>query len=169
MKKRFRSRQRNSLQGYLLTAVFGLIVLGILVKPALGQIDNDKKFSPVPVEWRARLVERLNLFIEYERTKQYDKLFDLLPEEYILAYSLNKNEVLNGSQRQFFEGGSYPAPIDLEVVKVERSPNRESANIFIIQVREKQHVNGRIVDDSNYYIAYLHAANWYLYHTHVER
>lgn len=163
--------QKKSIPCYLLTAILGLAVLGISVKPALGQIKNDKKFSPVPDVWRARLVERLNLFIEYERTKQYDKLFGLLPEEYILAYSLNKNEVLNGNQRYFFgggEGGSYPAPSDLEVVKVKKSPNREKAVIYIIEVRNKYPYKGRIAVDESHYVAYLHGDEWYLFHQHVE-
>lgn len=52
----------------------------VLLSSASGQIIKPEKVKKLRVseELRARLVERLNLYIEYELTQQYDKQFDLL-------------------------------------------------------------------------------------------
>lgn len=39
---------------------------------------SDKALAVVPEGFRAQLIERLNLYLEYNRTRQYDKLYDLM-------------------------------------------------------------------------------------------
>jgi len=39
---------------------------------------SPQVLEPIPEPLRAQLVERLGLYVEYQRTKQYDKLYDLL-------------------------------------------------------------------------------------------
>ncbi len=58
-----------------------ITILLFLFLAAYGQAkDRLKVFNPVPADQRAHLAERLKLLIEYQRTKQYDKLFELFPK-----------------------------------------------------------------------------------------
>jgi hypothetical protein len=43
-------------------------------------VRQDDVFAPVPASERARLVERLNLFFDYRRTNQRNKLYELLAD-----------------------------------------------------------------------------------------
>ncbi len=53
---------------------------------------------------RARLIERLNSYVEYERTKQYEKLYDLLFESVAKPSSLSREEYVTASKKTFAEG-----------------------------------------------------------------
>jgi hypothetical protein len=44
------------------------------------QCVEQKVFDAVPEPLRARLVERLNLYVEAQRARQYEKVYDLLSE-----------------------------------------------------------------------------------------
>ncbi|HEX8494748.1 MAG TPA: hypothetical protein VF658_18025 [Pyrinomonadaceae bacterium] len=67
-----------------------LLILMCLIVPAAGQVKDSRKFRAVPAPLRQRLVERFNLYIEYERTQQYKKLFDLLSQTYIANQNLSR-------------------------------------------------------------------------------
>ena len=43
----------------------------------------SKVFAPVDVVLRQRLADRLKLYVEYERTHQWDKLYDLISKQAI--------------------------------------------------------------------------------------
>src|ERR1051325_1031980 len=76
--------------------------------PAYSQTKEQKKeqkvFAAVPQHLRARLVERLNLYVEYERTKQYEKLYDLLWEYVVDPNSLSREDYVNASKKTIAEG-----------------------------------------------------------------
>ena len=55
-----------------------LLLLVLCCMPAYGQIKDQDVFAPVPAALRADLVERLKLLIEYQRTQQWGKQYDLL-------------------------------------------------------------------------------------------
>jgi hypothetical protein len=59
-----------------------LLCLGIFifVSQSFGQANGFKKFDSVPVPIRESLIERLNLFLEYERTDQYEKKYDMFSD-----------------------------------------------------------------------------------------
>ena len=78
----------------LLNCFGWLLIVVCLALPASGQVENSKKFRPVPAQLRERLVERFNLYVEYERTRQYEKLFDLLSQEYISNQHLTREGYL---------------------------------------------------------------------------
>jgi len=52
-----------------------------------GQVKELDGFDSVPEQLRIRLVERLNLLVEYQRKQQWDKLYDLLSELYTQGQS----------------------------------------------------------------------------------
>ena len=78
----------------LLNCFGWLLIVICLALPASGQVENPKKFRPVPAQLRERLVERFNLYVEYERTRQYENLFDLLSQAYISNQHLTREGYL---------------------------------------------------------------------------
>jgi hypothetical protein len=58
----------------------GCVLLLLAVTTVHSQERMDKIFETVPLESRPRLVERLREYVTYERTRQYEKLYELLYE-----------------------------------------------------------------------------------------
>ena len=68
-------------------------ILLLLLIPVSGQVaDGLTVFEPVPANRRAQLNERLKLLIEYPRTKQYDKLFEMFPKIHTQHPELTKEK-----------------------------------------------------------------------------
>jgi uncharacterized protein YchJ len=75
--------------------LISVTILLLLLLPVSGQVaDGMKVFDPVPANQRVHLNERLKLLIEYQRTKQYDKLFDMLPKVHTQHPELTKEKFL---------------------------------------------------------------------------
>ena len=70
-------------------------ILLLLLLPVSGQVaDGLKVFDPVPANQRSHLNERLKLFLEYQRTKQYAKLFEMLPKVHTQHPEVTKEKFL---------------------------------------------------------------------------
>lgn len=54
------------------------LLLLLAVATVHAQERTENVFEKVPLESRARLVERLKEYVTYERTRQYEKLYELL-------------------------------------------------------------------------------------------
>jgi hypothetical protein len=68
----------------------------LLFAPLIQAQDKEHRvFDAVPEQVRARLMERLKLYVEYQRAKDYEKLYDLYTESTI------KN-VFKGQSREEF-------------------------------------------------------------------
>jgi len=83
-----------------------LLFLGIclFVAPVFGQSIDAKKFASVPAPIRERLIERLNLYLEYERAGQQEKLYDLFSEYYKTVSWKTKAEYIKFLQNQEAKG-----------------------------------------------------------------
>lgn len=57
-----------------------LLLILTLITCAQGQSSERDGLTAVPESLRARLIERLNNYVEYQRTKEYGKFYDLLTE-----------------------------------------------------------------------------------------
>jgi hypothetical protein len=66
----------------LLRLIEYVVLVALLSVSTQGQVRDEKYLAPVPRPVRGRLIERLKLLLEYERTRQYDKEFDLLSNIY---------------------------------------------------------------------------------------
>src|SRR5262245_44438778 len=55
----------------------------LFIAPAQGRPQNQDIFAEVSVPVRARLAERLKLLIEYDRTKQWGRMYDLLSDRFL--------------------------------------------------------------------------------------
>jgi hypothetical protein len=85
-------------------AALSLVLTALLVMPAQSQADNlTKVFAPVDVALRQRLAERLRLYVEYERTHQWDKLYDLTSKQYLENDS--REEFVK--RQRFFSGDGF--------------------------------------------------------------
>lgn len=62
----------------MLKAVSCSVITVVLSFAASGQEGGERVFEVVPPQSRAKLVDRLREFVEYEKTEQYAKLYDLL-------------------------------------------------------------------------------------------
>ena len=78
-----------------------ITILFLLLLAAYGQAgDGLKVFDPVPADQRERLAERLKLLVEYQRTKQYEKAFEILPKVHTQHPELTKEEFLAAIRTQ---------------------------------------------------------------------
>jgi hypothetical protein len=76
-------------------------ILFLLFLAASGQTgDGLNVFVPVPANQRARLAGRLKLLVEYQRTKQYEKVFVMLPKVHTQHPELTKEEFLATTRAQ---------------------------------------------------------------------
>jgi hypothetical protein len=72
-----------------------ITILLLLLLVTYGQVANSLRvFEPVPTNQRAHLNERLMLLIKYQRTKQYDKLFEMLPKIHTQHPEMTKEKFL---------------------------------------------------------------------------
>jgi hypothetical protein len=60
-----------------------MLVIMLLAVYARAQGKDEKVFEVVPQQTRAQLIERLKLYVEYQRTKDYQKLYDLYTQSTI--------------------------------------------------------------------------------------
>jgi hypothetical protein len=78
-----RARSIPPLDASLMFAIkFTIVALAFIVAaPSFGQ--NSRRltaFDPVPMDQRAHLAKRLKTFVEFQRTRQWGKLFDMSPK-----------------------------------------------------------------------------------------
>ena len=75
---------RNHKQKYLLL----LLCCALFLTPVAGSQQRGSEQNAlvnVPEQLRPRLIERLNLLVEYERTQQWDRMYDLLGEQFKIS------------------------------------------------------------------------------------
>jgi len=78
-----------------------ITILFMLLLAVYGQAgDGLKVFEPIPVNQHARLAERLKLLVEYQRTKQYEKAFGMLPKVHTQHPEITKEEFLAAIRMQ---------------------------------------------------------------------
>jgi hypothetical protein len=97
-----------------------VLLLCLLATPALAQdVDVEKKFAPVPGNVRARLLERLNQFLEYDRTAQYEKKYDLFSDNFLTTLKWKKEDYVKLMQEREAKGKSEKL-LDFKVSRVEK-------------------------------------------------
>ena len=76
-------------------SLISVTILLLLLLPVSGQVaDGLNVFDPVPANQRSHLNQRLTLLIEYQRTKQYAKLLEMLPKIHTQHPELTKEKFL---------------------------------------------------------------------------
>jgi hypothetical protein len=96
------------MKNLLMTALLLTFLAPGVFVPVHSQTKEQKKeqkvFAAVPQHLRAMLVERLNLYVEYERTQQYEKLYDLLWEYVVNPNSLSREAYVDASKKTIAKG-----------------------------------------------------------------
>jgi hypothetical protein len=88
-----------------LASIFLLVLISpVLFAQAPSGAKEEKVFAAVPQHLRARLIERLNLYVEYERTKQYGKLYDLLWVSVTAPMNLSREAYVDASKKTIAKG-----------------------------------------------------------------
>jgi len=80
------------------------LMMTMMAATVYSQGKVEKKFEAVPEHLRARLIERLDLYVEYERTRQYEKLYDLLLESVAVPRTLDREGYAEASRRLIAKG-----------------------------------------------------------------
>jgi hypothetical protein len=76
-------RSNNGSVGKLVKVVDGDGKMSLFVAPAQARAQNQDVFAEVSASVRERLAERLKLLIEYDRTQQWERMYDLLSDRFL--------------------------------------------------------------------------------------
>jgi ADP-heptose:LPS heptosyltransferase len=130
---------------------------------AIAQSKAEKVFEVVPEAERARLLERLHLYVEYQREKDYDKLFDLFSDA-------TKNKYFNGLSKADFvkayqsgdERGSSSRLIEFTPTDTQKISADGNDYLFIIYGRAKVAEGNKVIEKKHVSIeAQLQNGDWY--------
>jgi len=92
----------------LLDITFLLAFVLVIFAPAHSQTKEQKRvekvFASVPQNLRAGLIERLQLYVEYERTQQYEKLYDLSLESVGVPITLDREAYVEATKKGIAKG-----------------------------------------------------------------
>ena len=145
----------------LLNCFGWFLIMVCLALPASGQVENSKKFRSVPAQIRERLVERFNLYVEYERTRQYENLFDLLSQAYISNQHLTREGYLQSrplDKLVEFKPRAITKTPSSAYVKGYKIPN---INVYEIIGVAKFQRGGKVVEEEKLLEARLQNNDWY--------
>ena len=149
--------------GRLHTRIIGVALMVMMVFVyGQGQSEAQKVFDVVPEAMRARLIERLSNYTEYQRSKQYEKLYDLFSESTIknLFRGQSKTEFINAWQKGDNEGTSRRL-IEFTPSYTEKIGG-ENGDIYVVYGRSKFCEGGKVVEKRRTAIeAHLQNGDWY--------
>jgi hypothetical protein len=124
--------------------------------PIVGQIKNVKLLSDIPPTLRERLVRRLELFIAYDRSHQYDKQFDLLSRRYFGGNHLDRSAYIQ--DRQTDNRGTF---LEMEIYAVQ--PHVEKKYVEIqASIKSRYGVKTRHFDWN--FVCDLQDGEWYFHY-----
>ncbi len=140
-----------------LGAVISLSLTLLFSSAAVGQSNSrEQVFDSVPEPLRVRLIERLRLMAEYERTQQWEELYDLLEKRQIEGkesfVEQRRRNAANQKERWLIE--FVPTSIDKERVEISKANYRITG---YAKVRER----GCIVKREGTVYAFLQDGEWY--------
>ena len=111
-----------------------LFAICLLIYAASAQeVTDNEKFSSVPTLARNRLIERLNLFLEYDRTGQYEKKFDLLSQYHLRILKWSRSDYLKLMQEKEQQGKAEKL-IDFKITSVEDRSLDNSGKYMIYSI-----------------------------------
>ena len=139
--------------------VFPACVIGILIAQiGYSQDARQKVLRAIPEPVRPQLVERLALYVEYQRTKQYDKLYDLLSPSSI--HMVLKDQTKEEFVKAYQTGDAKRTSTRL----VEFSPTavQQVDDVYVIYGAAKMYEMGELTKKPRVAVtAQLHDGKWY--------
>ena len=128
-------------------------VVACLAILATAQVTNLKKFGAVPQRLRDQLVARFNLYIEYERTRQYKELWPLLSQAYIANQKL--------TLENYLQYRSNDTLLEFKPTAVIKSPIPANINVFEIHGIAKFKRGNKTISEDRLLEARLEGNDWY--------
>jgi hypothetical protein len=122
---------------------------------------NEKVFAVVPESQRAQLVERLKLYVDYQRSKDYEQLYGLLSKATIDR--VFKGQTLPQFVAAFRKGDEERTSVtilDFKVTNVEKT-TEDGVDLYKIYGDAKLRQHGEEVDKQIVIGAQWQDANWY--------
>lgn len=133
-----------------------LLILSLPIA-VFGQADYwAQAFDSVPESVRPRLAERFRLMMEYERTQQWDMLYDFLVKRRLPSKEsfIEQRRKAAASQQSDWFVEFVPANVDKEQIDIRRADYRITG---YVKVRER----GCIVRREGAVYAFLRDGEWY--------
>lgn len=135
------------------------LLLASLCFPTQGQSKNEEIFASIPAPLRARLADRLKLLVEYQRTQQWGKQYDLLSE--LFTQGKSKKEFVKLNKHYYTE----VMPDDLILDFTPKSVTSQSESVdygeWTIFGCAKLRTKGRILQLYASVSAYRDKNDWY--------
>jgi hypothetical protein len=128
--------------------------------PVFGQVKNTKKLSRIPPVLREKLIQRLELFIQYDRAHEYEKQFDLLSRSYLESNKFDREAYVEFKRKEI--RGT------LLEIKIHEAILHLKENYVEIPASAKTMYKGRVIDDSWNFTAYLQDGEWHVDYTWVD-
>ena len=95
----------------------------------ISQSGPQDVFSPIESTRRARLAERLRLFVQYQTTKQWEKQYGLLAE--LITRSQSKRDFVDSNRQAYNKWGRTPL-LDFVPSKVTLQPVDTTRKVWFI-------------------------------------
>jgi hypothetical protein len=95
---------RNFIATAFLLAIFALSMFIPTYSQTKGREKEQKVLADIPQHLRATLIERLNSYVEYERTQRYEKLYDLLWEYVVNPNDRSRSAYVDASKKTVAKG-----------------------------------------------------------------
>lgn len=138
-----------------------LMVALLLAASAHGQDKEQKAFASIPEALRARLVERLELYVAYQQTQNYEKLYDLYSE-------YTRTRILKGQSREEFAAAFRKGDAEGKSIRMikftptkAREATREGIDVYSIYGKAKLCEQGEMVEKELVIDAELKDGDWY--------
>jgi hypothetical protein len=127
------------------------------------QSKNEQVFDAVPEALRARLLERLDLYVQYQRTKDYEKLFDLYSETTLakVFHGQSKADFVKAYQSGDAQGSSSRL-IEFVPAHTEKIAAEGAAELFVIYGKARSCEGGKVIEKKRVAIeAQQQDGDWY--------
>jgi hypothetical protein len=102
--------------------VLGLVGVFLIYNlQSFAQISRDEIFGPIPEAQRSRLIERLNLLIEYQKKQEWAKQYELFSS--LMTSAEGKRDFVNRTRQAYSRWGRAPllafTPYKVALVQVD--------------------------------------------------
>lgn len=144
----------------LLNAVSCVVVTMMLGSAATGQERSQQAFNVVPSQSRPRLVERLRQYVEYEKTGQYARLYELLYRIDAASEKTTSKEMYVAS-RQKEEGQRGTLQEFLPTIVMDLTLRDGDPPTYGIKGRTKVRRGRKTVEKEMFVYAKLQNGDWY--------
>lgn len=140
-----------------------LVLLVVTLVPFCGatvfaQAHDDAVFADVPEVARAQMIERLNLLVEYQKTQQWAKQYDLFSSK--RRRSESKRDFINNTRLAYSKWGRTPllsfTPLRVALVQVDANQR-----VWFIAGCSQVLDKGRKVNNGAFVEAHWERNNWY--------